>query len=218
MINEKKRAEKIIKLLQKTYPHAQCGLVHNNPFQLLVATILSAQCTDKRVNIITKELFKNYSTAADLARLTPEELAEDIKGCGLHRNKSRAIIETCRILVNKYGGEVPRDREALEALPGVGRKTAGVVLGVAFGQPTLPVDTHVNRVAHRLELASGKNPETTEQELMQCIPRELWQTSHHLFIAHGRETCDARRPKCGTCPIISMCSKRLEVSVRKGAR
>jgi endonuclease-3 len=197
----------IFEKLSSAYPHAQCGLNHRNPFELLIATILSAQCTDKRVNIITEKLFEKYSTPQDFAVLTPEQLADDIKGCGLHRNKSKAIVETCRILTNKYQGKVPQSREELEALPGVGRKTAGVVLGVGFGQATLPVDTHVHRVSHRLGLSSGKNPDTTEQELMKCLPAEKWQPAHHLFIAHGRETCDARRPKCNHCPVMEYCSQ-----------
>lgn len=210
MSDNRRRAEEIIQQLELAYPHAKCGLFYNNPFELLIATILSAQCTDKRVNIITENLFAKYPTPHDFARLTPEQLAEDIKGCGLHHNKSKAIVETCRILVNKYGGEVPQNRELLEALPGVGRKTAGVVLGVGFGQAALPVDTHVHRIAKRLGLASGKNPETTEQELMGCIAKHMWQPAHHWFIAHGRETCDARRPKCTNCPVISFCHQRPE--------
>lgn len=205
MINKKQRAEKIINTLSTYYPHAKCGLEHENPFQLLIATILSAQCTDKRVNLITRNLFEKYRTPADFAKLSPEQLAEEIRGCGLHRNKSRAITETCRILLEKYNGKVPQQRKELESLPGVGRKTAGVVLGVGFGQPTIPVDTHVHRVAYRLGLASGKKPETTEQELMQCIPQHLWQPAHHLFIAHGRELCAARRPSCSKCPLSALC-------------
>lgn len=204
------RAEEIVEALQKAYPHAKCGLNHQNPFQLLIATILSAQCTDKRVNIITEKLFQNYAAPEDFACLTPDKLAEEIKGCGLHRNKSRAIIETCRILLDKHRGEVPQNRKDLEALPGVGRKTAGVVLGVGFGQAALPVDTHVHRVSHRLGLASGKTPETTEQELMQCLKKEVWQQAHHLFIAHGRETCTARNPKCSSCPVEEFCLKKEE--------
>ncbi|MBM7855256.1 endonuclease-3 [Desulfohalotomaculum tongense] len=205
MSKENSRVLEIIERLKRAYPHARCGLNHRSPFELLIATILSAQCTDKRVNIITEKLFSKYRTPADFARLTPEQLAEEIKGCGLHHNKSRAIVETCRILMNNHRGEVPQQRKALEALPGVGRKTAGVVLGVGFGQAALPVDTHVHRVAHRLGLASGKNPETTERELMSCIPKDLWQPAHHLFIAHGRETCSARRPKCNHCPVMALC-------------
>ncbi|WP_031513508.1 endonuclease III [Desulfofalx alkaliphila] len=204
------QVREILKRLHAAYPHAKCGLNHRNPFELLVATILSAQCTDKRVNIITEKLFEKYPTPRHFAELTPEKLAEEIKGCGLHRNKSKAIVETCRLLVEKYQGKVPDRREALEALPGVGRKTAGVVLGVAYNQATLPVDTHVHRVAHRLGLASGKNPNTTEQELMACIDKELWQPAHHWFIAHGRETCDARRPKCNDCVLWDLCPHRLK--------
>ncbi len=199
------RVKEIFAILKEAYPDAGCGLNHENPFQLLIATILSAQCTDKRVNMITDSLFKKYRTPQDFAALTPEELAEEIKGCGLHRNKSRAIIETCRILLHKHHGKVPQTREELEALPGVGRKTAGVVLGVAFGQATLPVDTHVHRVAHRLGLASGKNPQATEKELMQCLKKETWQPAHHLLIAHGRKICTARNPKCAVCPLQKLC-------------
>ena len=205
MLKQNKQAEKIIERLKIAYPYVRCALNHRNPFELLVATILSAQCTDKRVNIITEKLFKKYPGPVEFSQLTPEQLAEEIKECGLHHNKGKAIVNTCRILLEKYSSEVPQQREALESLPGVGRKTAGVVLGIGFGQAALPVDTHVHRVACRLGLSSGKKPETTEQELIQCIPRELWQSAHLLFIAHGREICTARHPKCSDCPLADLC-------------
>lgn len=205
MSPQQDRALKITSRLQEAYPDAGCGLNHRNVFELLIATILSAQCTDKRVNIITEQLFAKYPTPLDFAQLTPMQLAEDIKGCGLHRNKSNAIVSTCRILLEKHQGKVPETREELESLPGVGRKTAGVVLGVGFGQATLPVDTHVHRIAGRLGLANAKNPEQTEQQLMQCLPASLWQPAHHLFIAHGRQTCAARNPRCLNCPVPDFC-------------
>lgn len=210
MLTQQNRAIKIIEKLQQAYPNAGCGLNHRNVFELLIATILSAQCTDKRVNIITEQLFAKYPTPLHFAQLTPQQLAEDIRGCGLHRNKSKAIVATCRMLLEKYQGQVPDSREALESLPGVGRKTAGVVLGVGFGQPTIPVDTHVHRVAARLGLATAKNPEQTEQQLMQCIPKTQWQQAHHLFIAHGRQSCSARRPQCFSCPVVEFCNYILE--------
>ncbi|MCL0077449.1 endonuclease III [Peptococcaceae bacterium] len=203
----KKRCQKIIELLHTAYTNVKCALEFKNTFELLIAVILSAQSTDKQVNIITKRLFKKYKTPEDFAKLTYEKLASEIKGCGLHNNKSKAIINTCRILIEKFDGNVPRDRKLLEELPGVGRKTAGVILAIGFNKPVLPVDTHVHRVSKRLGIASGKNPLKTEEELMRCIPKELWKDAHLLFIQHGREICTARSPKCSACVVESLCAK-----------
>ncbi|AQS59751.1 endonuclease III [Desulforamulus ferrireducens] len=199
------RVKQILARLAETYPNATTDLKFSNPFELLVAVILSAQSTDAQVNKITQRLFQKFRTPQDFAVLTPEELAEHIKGCGLFRNKSKFIVETSRIIVEQYQGQVPENREQLEKLPGVGRKTANVVLGVAFGQHTFPVDTHVHRLAHRLGLASGKTPEQTEQELCALIPSELWQAVHHQIIQHGRKVCDARKPRCSDCTLLDLC-------------
>jgi len=209
------RAGEILAVLARTYPRAETELRFATPFQLLVAVMLSAQSTDRQVNKITARLFRRFPTPADFARLTPEELAGEIKGCGLYRNKSRHIIETSRILVEKYDSRVPTTREELERLPGVGRKTAGVVLNVAFGQPTLPVDTHVFRVSHRLGLAGAGTPEKTETELLRLVPPEERRKVHHRLIALGRQFCRARRPRCSACPLCALCPSRDAGSDRK---
>jgi endonuclease III len=196
---------RILDTLAEMYPDAHCELEYRNPFELLIATILSAQSTDRQVNIVTRELFKKFPTPHDYLNLTAEELAEHIRGLGLFRNKSKNILETCRILVEKYNGEVPREREKLEELPGVGRKTANVVLSNAFGVPALAVDTHVHRVSNRLALADSKDPLETERQLMKRVPRDEWSITHHRIIWHGRRVCSARNPKCGTCDLLPMC-------------
>lgn len=195
----------IIDILQRLYPGATTDLVFENPFQLLIAVMLSAQSTDKQVNRVTARLFARYPTAAELARLTPEELAPLIQGCGLYRNKSKHIIQTCRVLVEKHGGQVPASREELEKLPGVGRKTASVVLMAAFGRATLPVDTHVFRLARRLGLASGTTPRAVEEELLAVVPPGQRQFFHHALIKHGRAVCLARRPRCAACDLRGCC-------------
>lgn len=207
------KVQEILKRLSQAYPDATTDLHFSTPFELLVAVILSAQSTDAQVNKITEQLFKKFHTPEDLAQLTPEEMAEHIKGCGLFRNKSKFLVATSKILVENYHGQVPQKRELLEKLPGVGRKTASVVLGVAFGQQTFPVDTHVHRVARRLGLASGKTPELTEKELCSLIPAELWQLAHHQIIQHGRKVCDARKPRCAVCCLQDLCP---EAGSKKG--
>lgn len=177
----------------------------NNPFELLVAAILSAQCTDRQVNRITGPLFKKYKTPRDFAALTPEELAGEIKGCGLYRNKSKYIVETARKLLELHDGQVPDTREELQALPGVGRKTAGVVLGIAYGGSALPVDTHVYRVARRLGLSGARLPEKVEEDLVKCLAPHQRMDAHHRLIAHGRATCRARKPACGVCCLKEQC-------------
>jgi len=200
-----RRANLILDRLAEAYPEAATDLKFSTPFELMVAVILSAQSTDAQVNKITAKLFNKYRTPEDFARLTPDRLANEIKGCGLFRNKSKFIVEASRILVERYGGQVPENREELEQLPGVGRKTANVILGVAFGQHTFPVDTHVHRLARRLGFSSGKSPEQTEQDLCSLIPPERWQPAHHQIIYHGRRVCDARKPRCGDCCIRDLC-------------
>jgi endonuclease III len=196
---------KILAILQEMYPDAHCELNYRNPFELLVATILSAQSTDRQVNIITTDLFDQYPMPTDFVQLSEEELAQEIRGIGLFRNKSKNILKTCHILLNEHGGEVPVEREKLEALPGVGRKTANVVLSNAFGVPALAVDTHVQRVANRLALADSEKPLVTEQQLMKRVPKQEWTDTHHRLIWHGRRICVARKPKCEQCALLTFC-------------
>jgi endonuclease-3 len=199
-------AKKILAILAEMYPDARCELEFSSPFQLLIATILSAQSTDVQVNKVTKGLFARYPTAEAMMKLSEQELAEEIKMLGLFRNKSKNIAQTCRILVEKYDGQVPEDREALEALPGVGRKTASVVLSNAFGIPALAVDTHVQRVSNRLKLVNSKTPLETERQLTKKVPKSKWLDTHHQLIWHGRRLCTARNPKCSRCDLFSYCA------------
>lgn len=195
----------ILQILETTYPDAHCELNFSNPFELLIATILSAQATDKKVNQITEKLFKNYKTPADFLVMSQSEMENAIKELGLYHNKAKNILTTCHLLVEKYQGKVPQDLEALIELPGVGRKTANVVLSNAFGVPALAVDTHVLRVSNRLGLATGTNPNSIEKQLMDLIPRGKWSHAHHLLIWHGRRTCIARKPKCQDCTLTTLC-------------
>jgi len=200
------RANKIMELLAEAYPDStRTELNFSTPFELLVATVLSAQSTDKQVNKITRRLFQKYNQPEDFASLSPEELEHFIKGCGLYKNKSRNIIRASQMLVEKYNSQVPGDIAELQKLPGVGRKTANVILNVAFGLPAMPVDTHIFRVARRLGLASGNTPEKVEKELLAIIPP--WQRGnfHHRLIAHGRNVCRARNPLCTECVLANMC-------------
>ncbi|HHY36903.1 MAG TPA: endonuclease III [Firmicutes bacterium] len=199
------RTRTILAILEKEYGHLKPGLSFTNPFQLLIAVILSAQCTDVRVNQVTARLFAKYRTPEDFAALEQPQLEEEIRECGLFRNKAKNIKEACAILVEKYGGQVPSTREELMSLPGVGRKSANVILSQAFGQPALAVDTHVFRVSHRLGLARGKTPLATERELQQVIPRSQWSQAHLWLIWHGRRVCRAQRPRCGECSLQEYC-------------
>lgn len=196
---------KILDILAELYPDAHCELNFRNPFELLIATILSAQTTDRQVNKVTKSLFEKFPTPELFLTLTEEELANYIRGIGLYRTKSKNILKTCRILVDKYDGKVPQTREQLEELPGVGRKTANVVLSNAFGIPALAVDTHVHRVANRLALADSTTPLETEKQLMKRVPRSEWSDTHHRIIWHGRRVCSARNPKCHACALQPYC-------------
>jgi len=198
-------ADAILDILKEAYPEAKCGLDFGSPYELLVATILSAQCTDVRVNIITKELFKKHNTPEKMLRLTEEELEEMIKSCGLYKNKSRNILAASSMLAAEYKCEVPENMEELLRLPGVGRKTANVVLSNAFGVPAIAVDTHVFRVSNRLGISKGKTPDEVERGLMKVIPKDTWGLAHHLLIIHGRRRCAARNPKCGECPLTGLC-------------
>lgn len=197
--------KKVLDVLEETYKGAKCGLDFNTPFELLISTILSAQCTDERVNIVTKELYKEYNTPEAIASLTEEELGEKIKSCGFYKNKSKNILGACRAILEKHHGEVPKTMEELIELPGVGRKTANVVLSNAFGVPAIAVDTHVFRLSNRIGLAKGKNVEEVEQKLMKNVPKNMWSDAHHYIIWHGRKICNARKPKCDICPIAPHC-------------
>ncbi len=192
--------------LREANPDPRSELAFNTPFELLVAVILSAQATDKSVNIATRRLYPQANTPAAILALGVAGLAPYIRHIGLYNAKAKNVIETCRLLLERHHGEVPHDRAALEALPGVGRKTANVVLNVAFGEPTLAVDTHVFRVANRTGLAPGKTPLAVEQKLLQVTPSEFMQHAHHWLILHGRHVCLARRPKCPQCVIAAYCA------------
>ena len=204
----KKIREKQLEILEETYRGAKPELHFSNPFELLIAVILSAQCTDKRVNITTARLFKKAATPAAIVALGISGLEEEIKDCGLFRNKAKNIMATCRMLVEEFGSEVPSDYDTLLKLPGVGRKTANVVTSVAFGRPAIAVDTHVFRIANRLKLAVGETPLAVEKGLMKAIPREKWSAAHHWLIYHGRRICKANRPLCGECPLADVCPSR----------
>lgn len=195
----------VLRILSETYPDAKPELDFSNPFELLIATILSAQCTDTQVNKCTPALFHDHPNAASMAEMTPDELSVYIKPCGFFNTKAKNIIAACKELAEKYGGEVPADRDALEALPGVGRKTANVVLSNAFGVPAIAVDTHVFRVSNRLGLAEAKTVEQTEIQLMQHIPMDSWSIAHHYLIFHGRRICSAKKPNCECCTLRELC-------------
>jgi len=196
---------KILEILKTLYPEPETALEFRSPYQLLIATILSAQTTDKQVNKVTNQLFDKYPTPQNIAKLTPVQLEEEIKNCGLYRNKSKNIIEASKIITRDYNSKVPDSLEELIKLPGVGRKTANVVLANAFEKPAFPVDTHVQRVSKRLGISSGRNAFTTEGELCKVIPRDLWNKAHHWLIYHGRNICKARSPLCSKCSLSSIC-------------
>ena len=200
------RARKILDRLTRAYPDAKCALNFADPFQLLVATILSAQCTDERVNLVTPALFKKYPSARDLARARTPSLEKDIRSTGFFRAKSRSLLGMARGLVDTHGGQVPDDREALMALPGIGLKTANVVLGNAFGREAVTVDTHVFRVSQRLGLARSENPDEIHDQLVEVLPADRLTQASHLLIFHGRRTCVARKPLCPVCPVRDLCS------------
>lgn len=220
--DRKARVNAILPILQNTYPQARCSLDHADPLQLLVATILSAQCTDERVNRVTANLFKKYRSAADFAGIGQEELEKDIQSTGFFRNKAKNIKSMARALIERHGGRVPRTMEALTALAGVGRKTANVVLGNAFGLNIgVVVDTHVGRLSLRLGLTHHTDPVKVEQDLMRIVPQEVWTLWPHLLIHHGRAICTARNPKCPQCPLLAHCptgQQRLGEENKKGPR
>lgn len=199
------RQQAILAILDKTYHGMNTALNYKTPFELLVAVILSAQCTDERVNKITARLFPKYNTPKKMGKLTLEQMEELIRDCGLYHAKAKNLLGTCQRLQEVYGGIVPDNREDLMSLPGAGRKTANVMLSVAFHQPALAVDTHVFRVSKRLGLAKGEDPLVVEQELLKAIPRDKWSEAHHWLIWHGRKICKARNPLCEECPVREVC-------------
>ncbi len=201
----RKIKEQQIAILEETYRDARPALVFRNPFELLVAVILSAQCTDKRVNVTTSRLFARAATPEAIVSMGLPALEDEIRDCGLFRNKAKHIMATCQLLCSKYGGKVPEDFDELQKLPGVGRKTANVVMSVAFHHPAIAVDTHVFRVANRLRLAVGETPLEVEKGLQKEIPREKWSDAHHWLIWHGRRLCKSRRPLCMECPLREVC-------------
>ena len=201
----KSRAKKITEILFKTYPEATCSLDYDKPLELLIATMLAAQCTDERVNIVTRDLFKKYTSVYNYANANPEELEEDIRPTGFYRNKARNIIGCCKKLIKDFGGKVPDNMEDLLSLPGVGRKTANVVLGNIYKIPGIIVDTHCKRLSNRIGLTEEEDPEKIEFDLMGILPREKWTAFSNSLVYHGRAICNARKPKCVHCPIAQYC-------------
>lgn len=199
------KAEKIYELLKEAYPYAKCGLDYKSPFQLLISTMLSAQATDKSVNKVTDELYRQYPDLDSFLTLTQEEIEQKIKKIGLYKNKSKNIYSMLRILRDKYQGQVPKNMDELMTLPGVGRKTASVVLLEAFKIPAFPVDTHVFRVTRRIGLAKGNTADKVSDEMMKKLPKYKWHLMHHLLITHGRKTCTAQSPKCSSCNVNVLC-------------
>jgi endonuclease-3 len=203
-VNATKRAE-IFRRFQAANPHPETELEYSTPFELLVAVVLSAQATDKGVNLATRKLFPAANTPEKILALGEAGLKDYIRTIGLYQGKAKHIIQTCRLLIEQHGSRVPASREELEKLPGVGRKTANVILNVAFGQPTMAVDTHIFRVANRTGIAPGKTPLEVEQKLLRHVPAEFMQHAHHWLILHGRYICQARKPQCFRCPILELC-------------
>jgi len=202
----KVRVREVIRRLKRAYPDAKCSLNHSNPFELLVATILSAQCTDERVNMVTADLFRKYKKPEDYLKVSPRELEKDIQSTGFFRNKTKSIQGTSKILAEQYAGVVPHTMEELLELPGVARKTANVVLGNAFEiKSGVVVDTHVTRLSHRLDFTQQKTAEKIEQDLVEIVPKKDWVIFSHLLIAHGRKICKARAPLCDQCPVEKNC-------------
>lgn len=204
LLSEQACAE-ALRRLAAAYPDAKPALEYRTPFELLVSTMLAAQCTDRQVNKCTRVLYEKYNTPAQFAALTEEQLEPYIKSCGFFRAKGKNILATSRLLVERYGGQVPSDRDALTQLPGVGRKTANVVVSNAFGIPAIAVDTHVFRVSNRIGLADAKTVEKTEEQLMARIPQKDWSAAHHWLIYHGRQVCGAKKPRCEGCCVACVC-------------
>jgi len=203
----KETAPKVLDILAQEYPDARVTLDFKTPLQLLIATILAAQCTDERVNIVTKDLFKKYRTAEDFSRAAQEELEGEIRSTGFFRNKAKSIIQCSQKIAKEFKGLIPQTLEDLVSLPGVGRKTANIILGNAYGQQAIAVDTHVKRVTHRLGWAEADDPDKIEFELMEVIPPNRWTMACHQLVAHGRKICMAKNPQCPICPVAKLCPK-----------
>lgn len=204
MLRKSKR-EAILKILEDTYSGTKTALNYNSPFELLIAVILSAQCTDERVNKITARLFPKFDTPEKMGALSQEEMEEQIRDCGLYHAKAKNILSTCHMLVQEFDSKIPDNITTLMKLPGVGKKTANVVASIIYNVPAIAVDTHVFRVSHRLGLAKGADPLATEKELQKIIPMEKWSDAHHWFIWHGRKICKARKPLCTECAVLAEC-------------
>ncbi|MCX7879863.1 MAG: endonuclease III [Ignavibacteria bacterium] len=204
-MKKKEKVKKVIEILEKEFPDAKIRLNHSSSFELLVATILSAQCTDERVNIVTKKLFEQYRNPSDFSKLKPEELEKIIFSTGYYKSKAKHIIESSKKILAEFNGEVPSNLSDLTKLPGVGRKTANVILSHIFNKPTIVVDTHVVKITNRLGLVATKDPKKIEFELMKIVPKDKWVNFTHLLIAHGRKFCLSRKPKCAICPINNFC-------------
>lgn len=202
---QRAQVERVLEILEGLYPDADTELVFSSPFELLVATILSAQCTDARVNVVTKELFKKYNTPEKMLTLTQSRLEELIHSCGFYHNKAKNILAASAMLVSKYDSKVPDNMEELQKLPGVGRKTANVVGSIAFKIDAIAVDTHVFRVANRIGITAAKDELHTELQLMEQIRQDYWSRAHHLILWHGRRLCHSRRPECEKCPLVEYC-------------
>ena len=200
-----KEIKTVLNILENTYPEAKSELNFSNPFEMLISTILSAQCTDKQVNKVTEKLFQEYKCPKDFLSLSEEELGEKIKSCGFYKNKSKNILGTCKMLEEQYNEKVPDDRDELMKLPGVGRKTANVVISNAYKKDAIAVDTHVFRVSNRIGLADSNDVYETEMQLMNNIDKKMWSKAHHLLIFHGRRICKSRKPSCEICPINEYC-------------
>ena len=216
--SDQKRVKEILKILSKEIPDSSIALRFSNPLELLIATILSAQCTDVKVNQVTETLFKEYRSAKDYATVNLAELEEEIRPTGFYRNKARSVRKCCQQLVARFGGEVPKTLEELVTLPGVGRKTANVILGNAFGTPGIVVDTHVRRVSQRIGLTKNDDPVKIEFDQMEIVPKDEWTHFSNLLIWHGRRTCIARKPLCGQCPIRRLCdygSKKTKAELKQ---
>jgi len=212
-MDRKRKATEIMKLLEEHYRIGKCFLNHETPWQLLFATILSAQCTDAQVNRITEKLFLKYKTLGDFAGADSDEFMEDIKSAGFYQNKAKGIIGSARMIIESFGGEVPQTVGELTSLPGVGRKTANIVLGQAFGIPSVAVDTHVKRVSYKLGLTESTEPDKIESDLMEALPEEHWIRWNTLIIAHGRAVCTAKKPNCMGCFLCGYCLRKKNKSI-----
>ncbi|MDD2374013.1 MAG: endonuclease III [Eubacteriales bacterium] len=210
-MTDQNRASEIARILKKKYPDAECTLNFKYPWQLMIAAILAAQCTDARVNIITADLFEKYPDLEAFASASQSDMEEDIRSCGLFRNKAKAIIASSSMLLERYAGEVPSDMDALLRLPGIGRKIANLIMGDSFGVPAVVVDTHCARITRLLGLTSHSDPVRIERDLMAILPKEIWTSWGHLMVAHGREICKARQPVCEECPVNKLCLYALGV-------